>query len=121
MLETFPIHCSIGTFLFCMYMFRWFALFVCAMLTLLISAYVKRLETAYIVTARVIVLPSVLYFYMGIEPLKYLSLALPIEVMPILINGNKGIIKMVCISLLYLILISICVYFTKKKLKVEKQ
>lgn len=120
MLETFPIYCSIGTFLFGLYMFRWFALFVCAMLTMLISAYMKRLETAYIVTTGVIVLPSVLYFYMGIEPLKYLSLALLIEVMPILINGDKGIVKIVCISLVYLISIRICAYFIKKRLKVTK-
>lgn len=90
MLESFPVRCSIGVFLVGLYLFRWLALFACAMLTMLISSGMKRLETAYIATCGVILLPSVLYLFMGLEPLKYLSLAVPVQVAPLIINNQPN-------------------------------
>lgn len=90
MLESFPVRCGIGVFLVGLYLFRWLALFACAMLTMLISSGMKRLETAYIATCGVILLPSVLYLFMGLEPLKYLSLAVPVQVAPLIINNQPN-------------------------------
>lgn len=91
MLEGFPIQCSFGVFLAGLYLFRWLALFTCAMLTMLISSFMKRMETAYISTCGIILLPSVLYLYLGLEPLKYLSLALPIATMPIILQMQQTV------------------------------
>lgn len=91
MLEGFPIQCSFGVFLVGLYLFRWLALFTCAMLTMLISSFMKRMETAYISTCGIILLPSVLYLYLGLEPLKYLSLALPIATMPIILQMQQTV------------------------------
>lgn len=118
MLQEFPIQCSTGVFLVGLYLFRWLALFTCAMLTMLISSFMKRLETAYIGTCALILLPSVLYLYLGLEPLKCLSLALPIEVMPLLIDtSGKGISAFVVFGLL-LMLSFVSGYVLRKRAKV---
>lgn len=118
MLEELPIHCNIGAFFIGMYLFRWLALFTCAMLTMLVSSLMKRLETAYIATCGVILLPSVLYLYLGLEPLKYLSLALPIEAIPLLIDtSGKGIAVFVVFGLL-LMLSFVSGYVLRKRAKV---
>ena len=86
LLEKLPIRCSIGVFLVGLYLLRWMALFACAMLTMLISSFMKRLETAYISACGVILLPSLLYLYLGLEPMKYLSLVLLVEATPVIQN-----------------------------------
>ena len=86
LLEKLPIRCSIGVFLVGLYLLRWVALFTCAMLTMLISSFMKRLETAYISACGVMLLPSLLYLYFGLEPMKYLSLVLLVEATPIIQN-----------------------------------
>lgn len=91
LLEKLPIRCSIGVSLAGLYLLRWVALFTCAMLTMLISSFMKRMETAYISTCGIILLPSVLYLYLGLEPLKYLSLALPIATMPIILQMQQTV------------------------------
>ncbi len=95
MLESFPIRCSIGVFLVGLYLFRWLALFTCAMLTMLISSFVKRMETAYIGTCALVLLPSVLYLYLELEPLKYLSLALPVMGMPFILRLSLLVILLI--------------------------
>lgn len=117
MLTNVPIVCSIRIFLIGLYLFRWLALFTCAMLTMLLSSYMKRMETAYIAACGVMLLPSVLYLYVGLEPLKYLSLALPVEGMPLLTENNGGNIAIMCIFLLLIALTGICGYGLRKKMK----
>lgn len=86
LLEKLPTRCSIGVFFVGLYLLRWVALFACAMLTMLISSFMKRLETAYISACGVILLPSLLYLYLGLEPMKYLSLVLLVEATPVIQN-----------------------------------
>ena len=116
MLESFPVRCSIGVFLAGLHLFRWLALFACAMLTMLISSGMKRLETAYIATCGVILLPSVLYLFMGLEPLKYLSLGLLIELMPI-IQTTYSFASLVLITILPITIGSISFCGLRKKMK----
>jgi len=120
MLENFPVRCSIGVFLVGLYLFRWLAMFACAMLTMLISSGMKRLETAYIATCGVILLPSVLYLFMGLEPLKYLSLALPVEAMPLLIESNGASYAIVFACLLLVALVGISDYTLRRKMKAAR-
>lgn len=97
--ENFPLQCSIGAFLVCLYLFRWVALFACAMLTMLVSSFTKRMETAYISTCGVILLPSILYVYLGLKPLKYLSIILLVEGLPLLTQNSTLIpfISAICV------------------------
>lgn len=99
MLERFPAPCSIGVFLAGMYLFRWLALFTCAMLTMMLSSYMKRLETAYIAACGVLVLPSALYLFMGLEPMKYLSLVILVEAVPLVQNVKTFAIMCVIVAL----------------------
>lgn len=119
-LESFPIRCNIGVFLVGLYLFRWLALFACAMLTMLISSFMKRMETAYIGTCGIILLPSVLYLYLGLQPMKYLSLALTVEVMPLVADNRGEISILVYMCILLLITIVVSLVGLRKQLKVSK-
>lgn len=121
LLEKLPIRCSIGVSLAGLYLLRWVALFTCAMLTMLISSFMKRLETAYIATCGVILLPSALYLFMGLGPLKYLSLVLPVMVIPLLIENNGEIGTLPSVAILLVILIAMCSYGLQRTMKCYKQ
>ncbi len=119
-LEDFGIVCSIKSFLIGLYLLRLLALFACAMLTLLISSLVKRIDISYIAVCGVMLLPSALYLYMGLEPLRYLSLVLPVEVMPLLTDSKGGGYVIIVVYLLLVILIGICTCFLCRKMKAGK-
>ncbi len=117
MLENFPFPCGIGGFLILLYLARWAALFGCAMLALLVSAHAKRMEVAYIAASGILLLPSLLFLYMGLEPFRYLSLALPVGGMSLLLPARGGIGSEV-IALSLTIALSTFAYFNlRKKMK----
>lgn len=120
-LAEFPIPCSIGTFLIGLYLFRYMSLFVCAMLTMLISASVKRLESACLATSSALLLPSVLYLYVGLEPMKHLSLALPIEGMCLLLPTQGRLHMFILVPGISIILLTSSVFLLKKKCKSFKR
>lgn len=91
MLERFPLRCNIGGFMALLYGLRWLMLFGCALIVLGISQRSRRLETAYAAVVSVTVLPSLLYFYIGIAPMKYLSLARCVTVMELLVPGGGSL------------------------------
>lgn len=117
MLENFPFPCTTGSFLILLYLLRWFALFSCAILTLLISCHTKRMETAYIATSSILLLPSLLYLYINIEPLKLISCVLPITVMNLLLPKAGGSMELVATECILLLLICISIYLINRKLK----
>ena len=84
MLSAFPLNCSITGALVLLYVFRWFMLFCGAVIVLLISSRMKRMEVAYIAASAVTLLPSLLYVYMGIGVFRPLSIILPVAAMPLL-------------------------------------
>ena len=91
MLTEFPFNCSITGWLVMLYAYRWLCLFCGAVVVLLVSSLLRRMEAAYIATVGVILLPSLLYAYMGIEVFRPLSVILPVEAMPLLILANGAI------------------------------
>lgn len=115
MVGDFPIICSIGSFLMGVHLFRWLALFTCAMLTMLISSYVNRMETAYIAACGLILLPSVLYLYVRVKPLKYLSLMLLVEALPI-VQAKQTFILLCALA----VITSVSIYLIGKRLRVGK-
>lgn len=94
MLSEFPIHCSIQGWLIILYVYRLLILVCGAMIVLLISALVKRMEFAYIAACGVMLLQSLLYAYMGIQLLKPLSYIVAVEAVPLIIAENGGISKL---------------------------
>ncbi|WP_343250385.1 hypothetical protein [Diplocloster hominis] len=87
MLSEFPVPCSIGTFLILLYGYRWIMLVCSGFLVLWVSSRMKRMETAYLAGVGML-LPSLLYHYIGIEPFRYLSLSLPVAAMDLLLPGS---------------------------------
>lgn len=117
--ENLPLRCSVGTVLLFLYGFRLLTLFCAAMLSLLVSSCVKRMEAAYIAVSAVLLLPSLLYSYMGVAPMKYLSLSVPMSAMPLLQSENA--VTNICIVTVCLIaLISISAYVLCKKLRIKR-
>ena len=84
MLAEFPLNCSITGWLALLYTYRWLCLCCGAVIVLLISSRMKRIEVAYIAASGVMLLSSLLYAYMGIEVFRPLAIILPVEAMPLL-------------------------------------
>lgn len=114
MLEPLPLRCSIGMFLILLYAFRLLALLSAAFLSLLVSANAKRMETAYIGICGVLLLPSLLYSYVGLEPMKYMSLSVPLAAMPIIQTANP-LLTICVISVCLGIVIGVSVYMLRKQ------
>lgn len=91
MLSEFPLNCSVAAVLALLYVFRWLMLFCGAVVVLFISSRVKRMEAAYIAGSAVMLIPSVLYAYMGLEIFRPLAVILPVESMPLLLSGNGAL------------------------------
>ncbi len=119
LLQNLPLSCKIGTALVFLYAFRLFALFGAAMLSLLISSCVKRMEAAYISVCAVMLLPSLLYSYMGLAPMKYLSLSVPISAIPLL-QGENAIVNVCIVTVCLLILIGISAFALCRKLRIKR-
>lgn len=90
MLSKFPTHCSIRGFLIILYAYRLLVLICGAMIVLLISSLVKRMELAYVAACGVMLLPSVLYAYIGVRLLKPIAYIVGVEGMPLLLGENGG-------------------------------
>lgn len=114
MLENFSFPCTIGVFLILLYGLRWFALFACAMLIIFISSRMERLEASCIAASVALILPSVLYYYIGVAPLKYLSLTLPVTAIGLLLT-NRGAICIAAIAIVALTALSMGSWFALKR------
>lgn len=106
MLSEFPFHCSIRGWLIILYAFRLLALICGAMIVLLISALVKRMELAYVVACGVMLLPSVLYAYMGVQLLKPLAYIIGVDAMPLLLSENGGVSQLLLWGVILFIIAS---------------
>ena len=73
---------------------------------LLISALVKRMELAYVVACGVMLLPSVLYAYMGVPLLKPLAYIIGVGAMPLLLSENGGVSQLLLWGVILFIIAS---------------
>ena len=101
-LAEFPLNCSITGWLVMLYAYRWLCLCCGAIIVLMISSRVKRIEVAYIAASGVMLIPSLLYAYMGIEVLRPLAIILPVEAMPLLtsVSGATSMVLLWIVSLM---------------------
>ena len=91
MMARFPILCSIKEWLVILYGYRLLVLFCGAVLVLFMSSFVKRVEIAYIVSCGIMLIPSLLYAYVGIELFRPLAYITSVEAAPLLNRANGTI------------------------------
>lgn len=91
MMTEFPILCSIKEWVVILYGYRLFALFCGAILILLVSSCVKRMEIAYIAACGIMLVPSLLYAYVDIEIFRPLAYIISVEAVPLLTCANGAI------------------------------
>lgn len=119
-LESLPQGCTIGMFLVMLYALRLLTLICAAMVTLLLSCCMKRVDVSYIAVCGVLLLPSLLYFYVGLEPLKYLSFTLPMGAIS-LVQTAQPIISVITVCGVMIALIGISIYLLRKKQRVKRK
>lgn len=95
MMTQFPINCSISMWLVLLYGYRLWALFCGALLVLLISGLMKRIEVSYILSCGIMLIPSLLYAYVNIDVLRPVSYIVGVEAMPLLLSENGGVLQFV--------------------------
>ena len=91
MMTHFPILCSIKGWLVILYGYRLLALFCGAILVLLVSSCVKRVEIAYIAGCGIMLIPSLLYAYVGIGIFRPLAYITSVEAVPLLTQESGAI------------------------------
>lgn len=91
MITQFPVLCSIKGWLVILYLYRLLALFCGAILVLLVSSCIKRVEIAYIAGCGIMLIPSLLYAYVGIEIFRPLAYIIAVEAVPLLTYANGAI------------------------------
>lgn len=94
MMTQFPILCSIQEWLAALYGYRLLTLFCGAILVLLISSCAKRVEIACIAGCGIMLIPSLLYAYVGIEVFRPLAYIISVEAVPLLVQANGGITQL---------------------------
>ena len=117
LLDSLPQGCTIGMFLIMLYALRLLTLICAAMLTLLLSSCMKRIDVSYIAVCGVLLLPSLLYNYVGLDPLKYLSFTLPMGAMTFVQTANP-LIWIAAVCGVMITLIGLSIYLLRKKLRV---
>ncbi|MCH5272750.1 MAG: hypothetical protein J1E35_03680, partial [Lachnospiraceae bacterium] len=93
MMAGFPILCSIKGWFVILYGYRLLALFCGAIIVLLVSNCVKRVEIAYIAGCGIMLIPSLLYVYVGIEVFRPLAYITSVEAVPLLTHANGVVIQ----------------------------
>ena len=117
-LERLTIPCTIQTFLFAWYLVRLMLLLGGAILILALSISAgQRTVVSYAIVLGVLVLPSLLYFYMGIHALKYVSFALPLQLLDLVqVKHPLGLLGILCGG--YIILLGLSMYRLRRALKI---
>ncbi len=91
MMARFPILCSIKEWLVILYGYRLLVLCCGAVLVLLVSSFFKRVEIACIAGCGIMLLPSLLYAYVGVERFRPLAYITSVEAVPLLSRVNGAI------------------------------
>lgn len=91
MMARFPILCAIKEWLVILYGYRLLVLCCGAVLVLLVLRFVKRVGIAYIAGCGIMLIPSLLYAYVGIELLRPLAYITSVEAVPLLTRVNGAI------------------------------
>ena len=115
MFDKFPIHCSIAGFLILPYLFRLFMLCCVGCMVMFVSSKQKRVNTAYIAVVGIAVVPSAIYYFISIAPLKMVSTTIPVSATGLLLNTHGAVNGIAVIGLLMSGIALLCVYLVRKQ------
>lgn len=115
MFDKFPIHCSIAGFLILLYLFRLFMLCCVGCMVMFVSSKQKRVNTAYIAVVGIAVVPSAIYYFISIAPLKMVSTTIPVSATGLLLNTHGAVNGIAVIGLLMSGIALLCVYLVRKQ------
>lgn len=112
MLHKFPLKISIGGFLALLYLYRLLMLLCSACIILFISSGLKKTDIAYLAACGVTAVPALLYFYAGLTPLKYISMALPVVTMNLITSEGGSPAAPIAAGLLMLSVSAVAAAYT---------
>lgn len=115
MFEKFPIHCSITGFLILLYLFRLLMLCCVGCIVMFVSSKQKRVSTSYVASAGIVVIPSAIYYFIGITPLKIVSTTVPVSATSLLLNTQGAISGIVIVGLIMAEIALLCAYLVRKQ------
>lgn len=120
MLQAFNFTFSIKSFIIFLYVYRLIILLYFSFVVLMISSFMSRVDLSYIVCITATVLPTILYLYMQIQPVKYISFAIPIATTELLIP-YKGNLVVLFISSVIVIVVSALPFLLMYSRKKERR
>ena len=115
MFAKFPMHCSIAVFLVLLYMFRLLMLCCVGFIVLFVSSKLKRVGTSYVATVGIVVVPSAIYYFIGISPLKIISTTVPVSATSLLLNTQGALSGIVIVGLIMIGIAVICACLVRKQ------
>lgn len=116
-LEEFPVHVSIWTFLMMMSAYRVIGAVCIGCLLYWLSGWFTQIRQA-LLTALVLLLgPTMLYYYIGIEPLKWISAVLLASGVGLMWNGHSNAVWAVVVLALLVSLLAVFVYQNFRKIR----
>ena len=115
MFAKFPMHCSIAVFLVLLYMFRLLMLCCVGFIVLFVSSKLKRVSTSYVATVGIVVVPSAIYYFIGISPLKIISTTVPVSATSLLLNTQGALSGIVIVGLIMIGIAVICACLVRKQ------
>ena len=107
-LDGFPLHVSIGLFLAGLYLFRLLALLALGCGVLFLSSLFHRQEGAYVAACGVLVVPTVLWVWLGLEPLRFLSAARATDLVGLLAEDRGQPTAAIAVTAAVLALGAVC-------------
>lgn len=115
MFEKFPIRCNIAVFLALLYLFRLLMLCCMGCIVAFISSKQKRVTTSYVASTSVTVIPSALYYFIDITPLKIVSTTIPVSTTSLLLNEQGAINGVVIVGTVMFGIALLCTYLVRKQ------
>ena len=115
MFAKFPMHCSIAVFLVLLYMFRLLMLCCVGFIVLFVSSKLKRVSTSYVATVGIVFVPSAIYYFIGISPLKIISTTVPVSATSLLLNTQGALSGIVIVGLIMIGIAVICACLVRKQ------
>lgn len=113
--EEFPLSCSIAVFLVFLYLFRLLMLCCVGCVILFVSARQKRISTAQITAVGATVIPSAVYFFLGVTPLKYISATVPVAATSLLLNTQGTVLRVGVVGGVMIGIASLCTTLIRRQ------
>lgn len=84
-------------------------------IVLFISSKLKRVSTSYVATVGIVVVPSAIYYFIGISPLKIISTTVPVSATSLLLNTQGALSGIVIVGLIMIGIAVICACLVRKQ------